>query len=126
MLGIVIVSHSGKLAEGVVDLVKMLAAEVPVVAAGGLEDGSFGTSFDKITEAVNAVYSPEGVILFCDMGSALLTAEMVLEALPGLRLHLARSPLVEGALVAGMASIANQDLDATILELAADDAFIKN
>lgn len=126
MLGIVIVSHSAKLAEGVVDLVKMLAAEVPVVAAGGLEDGSFGTSFDKITEAVNAVYSPEGVILFCDMGSALLTAEMVLEALPGLRLHLARSPLVEGALVAGMASIANQDLDATILELAADDAFIKN
>lgn len=126
MLGIVIVSHSAKLAEGVVDLVKMLAAEVPVVAAGGLEDGSFGTSFDKITEAVNAVYSPEGVILLCDMGSALLTAEMVLEALPDLRLHLARSPLVEGALVAGMASIANQDLDATILELAADDAFIKN
>lgn len=126
MLGIVIVSHSARLAEGVVDLVKMLAADVPVVAAGGLEDGSFGTSFDKITEAVNAVYSPEGVILFCDMGSALLTAEMVMEALPDHRLHLARCPLVEGALVAGMASIANQDLDAALAELAADDAFIKN
>ena len=55
MVGFVIVSHSGKLAEGVVDLAKMMAPDVPMAAAGGLEDGSFGTSFERILEAVNEV-----------------------------------------------------------------------
>ena len=53
MVGFVIVSHSRKLAEGVVELAKMMAPDVPQVAAGGLEDGSFGTSFERILEAVN-------------------------------------------------------------------------
>ena len=45
MVGFVIVSHSKTLAEGVVELTKMMADGVPIRAAGGLEDGSFGTSF---------------------------------------------------------------------------------
>ena len=48
MVGFVIVSHSKTLAEGVVELTKMMADGVPIRAAGGLEDGSFGTSFEKI------------------------------------------------------------------------------
>lgn len=125
MLGIVIVSHSPKLAEGAVDLVRMLAASVPVAGAGGLEDGSFGTSFDKISAAVDAVYSPDGVILFCDMGSALLTTEMVLEAMPDRRLHMADCPVIEGALVAAMASLAGQSLDEAVAQLKEPDAFAK-
>ena len=42
MVGIVIVSHSQKIAEGVVELAKQMAASVPMAAAGGLEDGSIG------------------------------------------------------------------------------------
>ena len=45
MVGIVIVSHSQKLAEGVVEISRMMAAEAPLAAAGGLEDGGLGTSY---------------------------------------------------------------------------------
>ena len=45
MVGIVIVSHSQKLAEGVVEIATMMAADAPIAAAGGLEEGGFGTSF---------------------------------------------------------------------------------
>lgn len=99
MVGFVIVSHSRKLAEGVVELAKMMAPDVPQAAAGGLEDGSFGTSFERILEAVNEIYSEDGVIVLMDLGSAVMTTEMVLEALDGQKLAMADCPLVEGAVV---------------------------
>ena len=48
MVGIVVVSHSQKLAEGVVELASLMAPETPMKAAGGMDDGGFGTSFEKI------------------------------------------------------------------------------
>ena len=59
MVGIVVVSHSQKLAEGVVELASLMAPEAPMKAAGGMDDGGFGTSFEKITEAVEEVYSED-------------------------------------------------------------------
>ena len=64
MVGIVVVSHSQKLAEGVVELASLMAPETPMKAAGGMDDGGFGTSFEKITEAVEEVYSEDGVAIF--------------------------------------------------------------
>ena len=55
MVGIVVVSHSQKLAEGVVELASLMAPETPMKAAGGMDDCGFGTSFEKITEAVEEV-----------------------------------------------------------------------
>lgn len=102
MVGFVIVSHSEKLAAGVVDLARMMAKETPIAAAGGLEDGSFGTSFEKIQDAIERVYSPDGVILLMDMGSAVMTAEMVVESMEGKKVQLADCPLVEGAVTGTM------------------------
>ena len=42
MVGFVIVSHSETLANGVVELTKMMADGVPIRAAGGLDGGGFG------------------------------------------------------------------------------------
>ena len=42
MVGIVVVSHSQKLAEGVVELASLMAPETPMKAAGGMDDGGFG------------------------------------------------------------------------------------
>ena len=109
MVGFVIVSHSGKLAEGVGD--------VPMAAAGGLEDGSFGTSFERILEAVNEVYSEDGVILLMDLGSAVMTAEMVLESLEGQKLAMADCPLVEGAVVAAVNAAGGMSFDDILKEL---------
>ncbi len=117
MVGFVIVSHSGKLAEGVVDLAKMMAPDVPMAAAGGLEDGSFGTSFERILEAVNEVYSEDGVILLMDLGSAVMTAEMVLESLEGQKLAMADCPLIEGAVVAAVNAAGGMSFDDILKEL---------
>ena len=117
MVGFVIVSHSGKLAEGAVDLAKMMAPDVPMAAAGGLEDGSFGTSFERILEAVNEVYSEDGVILLMDLGSAVMTAEMVLESLEGQKLAMADCPLVEGAVVAAVNAAGGMSFDDILKEL---------
>ena len=52
MVGIVVVSHSQCLAEGAVELAKLMAGNARIAAAGGLEDGTPGTSFEKIMAAI--------------------------------------------------------------------------
>ena len=112
MVGIVIVSHSQPLAEGVVNLVRMMAEEVKIIPAGGLEDGSFGTSFDKIRAAVLEADSGDGVLIIMDMGSAVMTAEMVLDDLPeNVRALLADCPIVEGAVSASVCAEGGASLE---------------
>lgn len=111
MVGIVIVSHSEKLAQGVAELASMMASEAPVAAAGGLDDGSLGTSFEKIVKAVDSVYSDDGVVILMDMGSAVMTAEMVIESMPDRKIKMIDCPLVEGAVVAAIASSSNESME---------------
>ena len=106
MVGIVIVSHSAQLAAGVVDLVKLIAADCPIAAAGGLEDGSFGTSYERILNAIETVHGEDGVLILMDMGSAVMTTEMVLEDLSYDDIRMADCPVVEGAVAAAAASSA--------------------
>lgn len=117
MVGFVVVSHSGKLAEGVVDLAGMMAKDVPIAAAGGLEDGGFGTSFDKIQRAVEQVYSDDGVIILMDMGSAVMTAEMVIESMEGKKIRMADCPVVEGAVTGTIDADAGMSLEEILEEL---------
>ena len=102
MVGFVIVSHSQTLADGVVELTKMMADGVPIRAAGGLEDGGFGTSYEKIANAIEEIYSDDGVIVLMDMGSAVMTAEMVVESLEDRKIQLLDCPFVEGAVIAAI------------------------
>lgn len=104
MVGIVIVSHSEKVALGVVEMCRQMAANVPMAAAGGLPDGGIGTDFQRIYEAVESVGSEDGVVVLFDMGSALMTTEMVMDAVEGIPVRLADAPLVEGAIAAAIAA----------------------
>ena len=115
MVGIVVVSHSEKLAESIVDLTKMMADGAHIAAAGGLEDGSFGTSYDRIKVAIDQVYSEEGVIVLMDMGSAVMTTEMVLDEYDSALVRMADAPVVESAVAASVSAMCGSDL-ATILE----------
>lgn len=120
MVGIVIVSHSQKLAEGVVEVAKMMAKNAVVVAAGGLDDGSLGTSYEKISQAAQEAYSEDGMIVLMDMGSAVMTAEMVLEDFDEeKRQHIVMidAPLVEGAVVAAVSASCNTPLKDIIEEI---------
>ena len=81
MKAIVIVSHSQKFADGVAELIKMTGPEQIIATAGGLEDGSLGTSYEKIKDAILGVYSADGVLVLPDLGSSVMTTEMVVEEL---------------------------------------------
>ena len=108
MIGIVIVSHSTKLAEGVVELARnMGGADLSIQAAGGLttEDGALGTDPMLILNAIEQVYSEDGVLVLMDLGSAILSSEMALEMLPEEKrsnVVLCEAPIVEGAVAAAV------------------------
>ena len=110
MVGIVIVSHSKKLAGGVADLTEMMAQGCPLAIAGGMENGGYGTSYEKIMRAVESVYSEDGVAILFDMGSAAMTTEMVLEDLPYENVRMLDCPIAEGAVAATVASVGGLSL----------------
>ena len=114
MVGIVIVSHSQKLAEGVVDLASLMAPETPMRAAGGMDDGGFGTSFEKINNAIDEIYSDDGVIILMDMGSAVMTTEMVLETMEDRKVKMVDCPVVEGAVAAEVVAAGNASMEDVI------------
>ena len=111
MVGIVVVSHSQKLAEGAVELAKLMAGDANIVPAGGLDDGQAGTSFEKIMSAVEEVHEEDGVAVLMDMGSAVMTTEMVIEALGYDDVIMLDGPIVEGAIVAALESALGTPLE---------------
>lgn len=117
MVGFVIVSHSKRLAEGVLDLTKMMAPDAKVAAAGGMEDGGFGTSFEKIQNAIEEVYSEDGVIVLMDMGSAVMTTEMVIEAMEGKKIRMADCPVAEGAVTGTVDARIGMGIDEILRDL---------
>jgi phosphoenolpyruvate---glycerone phosphotransferase subunit DhaM len=82
-VGLVIVSHSAKVAEGVVELAAQMAEEISVLPAGGTDDGEIGTSAPRIAEAIEAADSGDGVLVLVDLGSAVLSTRMAIDELIG-------------------------------------------
>ena len=106
-VGLVIISHSAKLAEGVRELAAQMARDVRIEPAGGTDDGGIGTSLEKIQAAIAAADTGEGALLLADLGSAVMTAETAVEFLEDdqrARVRLADAPLVEGAVAAAVAA----------------------
>ncbi len=111
MVGMVLVSHSPKIADGTADLVRQMAGEVEIVAVGGDSGGGFGTDPERIEAAIKGL-DAEDVLVFMDLGSAVLSAETVLEMLSSEdkdRVRLVDAPFVEGAFSAGVAASAGDD-----------------
>jgi PTS hybrid protein len=112
-VGIVLVSHSARLAEGAADLAGQVSGgAVRVLAAGGTDDGDLGTSAEKIGAAVAAAETGAGVLVLPDLGSAVLTVRAMLADLAEPRVALADAPFVEGAVAATVAAAAGGDLKA--------------
>ncbi len=105
-VGLVIVSHSEKLASGVAELAQqMTQGAITIVAAGGAGDNVIGTSVETIQQAIERADGPNGVLVLLDMGSAILSTEMALEMLTDeqrSRVLLSFAPIVEGALAAAL------------------------
>ncbi|UFT98610.1 PTS-dependent dihydroxyacetone kinase phosphotransferase subunit DhaM [Radiobacillus kanasensis] len=117
-VGIVLISHSPKIADGIKDLISQVIKDVPIVAAGGTDENDIGTSFEKISNAIEEVYSEKGVLLFYDLGSALMNAEMAIEMSEHDNIRVAKDvALVEGAYVSAVEASMGKSLE-EILESA--------
>ena len=118
MIGLVIVSHSAKLAQGVYELAAQMAGgQVGISQAGGMSDDceTLGTDAHKILSAIEQVWCEDGVLLLMDVGSAVMSAEMALEMMPEAQRRnclLSNAPLVEGAIVAALHASLGEPLQA--------------
>jgi phosphoenolpyruvate---glycerone phosphotransferase subunit DhaM len=115
-VGIVIVSHSPKVAEGAADMVRqMVGTTVPVAHTGGNLDGGLGTAVDGILTAIDRAWSDAGVAILVDLGGAETNSEMAIEMLPAARqarVVVCNAPVVEGAVMAATESSGGATLDA--------------
>jgi len=117
-VGLVLVSHSARLAEGLRELVEQVAqGRVPVGVAAGAAEGALGTNALDIAAAIESLDAAEGVVVLVDLGSAVLSAETALDELaPDLRarVRMADAPFVEGAVAAAVESSVGSGLDAVL------------
>ena len=117
MVGVVIVSHSCQLAEGVRELaLQVAAASGQIIAAGGMEDGSIGTDAVRIAGAIRVADSGDGVAILADIGSSIMSAEMAIELLEeeNINIRIADAPIVEGAVAAAVEANCGSSLDEVI------------
>ena len=118
LVGLVIVSHSAKVADGTLELAAQMAGdEVRIVAAGGLADGAIGTDATRIAAAIQAADAGAGVVVMTDLGSAVLSASTALEMLDAAqaaRVRLSRGPMVEGAIVAAIQASVGDNLEVVV------------
>jgi phosphoenolpyruvate---glycerone phosphotransferase subunit DhaM len=114
-VGIVLVSHSAELATGLGALLAQIGSDtVPVVAAGGTDDGHIGTSYALIAKAIAEADQGAGVIVLPDLGSSVLTTRTVLDDHPRADVAVVDAPFVEGAVAAVVIAATGGDLDAVI------------
>lgn len=103
-VGIVIVSHSPKIAEGAADMVRQMVGDaVPLAATGGNPEGGLGTDVARIIAAIDAAWSDAGVAVLVDLGGAETNSEMAISLLDDARrdrVVVCNAPLVEGAVIA--------------------------
>jgi PTS hybrid protein len=115
-VGIVIVSHSPKVAEGAADMVRqMVGSSVPVAWTGGNPDGGLGTDVAAILASINRAWSEAGVAILVDLGGAETNSEMAIDMLEPsrrTRVVVCEAPVVEGAVMAATESSGGSTLEA--------------
>ena len=110
MISLILVSHCRDIAQGVQELAReMTQNPVSIAAVGGIADGQgqyrIGTDALPLVDAIQENWSPDGVLILVDLGSAVLSAETAIELLPEDQQRaclISNAPLVEGAVIAAL------------------------
>jgi dihydroxyacetone kinase phosphotransfer subunit len=103
MIGLVVVSHSRKAAEGIAEVAAEMGGDTRIEPVGGDGDGGFGTVPDDIEAAVETVDGGDGAVLLVDLGSAVMNAEVAIE-MTDAETVIADAPVLEGAVNAAVAA----------------------
>ena len=118
MVGILVVSHSAKVAEGTIDMVRqMVGDEVVCAGVGGDPDGGLGVDVAAILAGIEQVWSPAGVAVLVDLGGAEMNSDMAIEMLDESKRFLVRvcaAPIVEGAVIAAAEASSGSSLDEVV------------
>lgn len=115
-IGIIVVSHSKNIAQGVVDLISEVAKDVSITYVGGTEYGEIGTSFDQVQQIVEQ-NDKKTLLAFFDLGSAKMNLELVAD-FSEKNIIINSVPVVEGAYTAAALLQAGADLDSIQSQLA--------
>lgn len=100
MTAIIVVSHSEEIANGIKKLISQMAEGVQVIPVGG-SDGTIGTSFEPIQQAIEGL--KDDAICFYDLGSAEMNLDMAIEMYDGqYRVEKVEAPIVEGSFLASV------------------------
>jgi len=117
MVSLVLVAHSDRLLDALVELIAgSTTAPPPCATAGGTDDGRAGTSLVRIRSALrNGLDAAhEGCLVLYDTGSAWLTIGVALDELSveeRSRIVISDGPLLEGALAAAARAADGAPLD---------------
>lgn len=114
-IGIVVVSHSKHIAQGVIDLVSEVARDISITYVGGTKDGGIGTSFDQV-QAVVEQNKKQILLAFFDLGSAKMNLELVAD-FSDKDIIINSVPIVEGTYTAAALLQAGADLDSIQTQL---------
>lgn len=118
LVGLVVVSHSARLAEGVVELARqMCGPDLTLIPVGGAPDGSLGTDAVRIREALVSADGGAGVVVLADLGSAVLSTSAAIEMVdPALaaRVHISGGPIAEGAVLAAVQASIGEPVEAVL------------
>lgn len=115
MIGIVVVSHSSKVAEGICDMVQQISArdnqKMPIYPAGGTADGGLGTDPQRVLDAIKKADQGEGVVVLADLGSAVISSQAAISMLDEplrSRVKIVDAPILEGAVGAGVEAASDE------------------
>jgi len=116
MVGIVVVSHSERAAEGIAEIAAEMAGDTRIEPVGGDGKGGIGTVPDAIEGAIDAAAGTrgedggegsdgdaDGVVVLVDLGSAVMNADVAVE-LSDAEAVIADAPVLEGAVNAAVAA----------------------
>lgn len=130
MVSILIISHSLKIAQGTKELAEeMKQAEIEIEIAGGNSDGQLGTDADLIEKKLKNMDCRDGIVVLADLGSAVMTFNLVKEWLPESKqklIRLADAPIVEGAVLAAVESSLGKSLEDVLLTIEKKSIINKN
>jgi dihydroxyacetone kinase phosphotransfer subunit len=103
MVGLVVVSHSERAAEGIVEVAAEMAGDVRIEPVGGDGQGGIGTVPGAIEAAIDAADDGDGVVVLVDLGSAVMNADVAVESSDA-EAVIADAPVLEGAVNAAVAA----------------------
>lgn len=130
MVSIMIISHSSKIAYGTKELAEqMMQAPIEIKAVGGTADGDLGTDVDKIKKTMKKINKESGVIVLVDLGSAVMSYNMVYDWLDEnnkSKFRLANAPLVEGTIFATIEASLGKSINEIIETIEQKNIILKN